>query len=170
MKTIIVAEQAPFPVSNILVRFCEEYGGALISSPGKCFSTCADPIYNIILTDGSAKISLPGSTVIFAEDNYDNFNIDLSGCTAVINRYDFNALRIAEHYGCTAMICSISGNDTLTISSSDDDSCLISLNRSIKTPRGITEPCEYIFRRFNDAPDEIILSCGAALLCCGTRL
>ena len=166
MNTIIIIENKPYPLSRTLLYYCSGMGGAELYSPRRCFRTKADPNFHMILTDASAKITLPGSIVLFGNDSLSHCRTDLNGCTAVIHRFNYPALRIAEHSQCDTVSYSISGNDTLTLAGSSDDEVFLSLRRSILTSGGVIEPFDFLLKKQPGAADESILACAAVLLLC----
>lgn len=166
MHTIIIIENNPYPLCKTLLYYCSGMGGAELYSPFHCFRTSITPAFRLILTNVSAKIRLPGSIVLLGNCDYSHCRTDLTGCTAVTDRFNLPALRIAQSYHCDTISYSVSGNDTLTLSGSAEDSVLLSLRRSIITPDRILEPFDFLLKKQPDTPDEAILASAAVLLLC----
>ena len=168
-KIIICGDGKDRAITRKLVDLCSRYGGAMVCGRN-IYETCRRPEYIIVCTDTLAGISCSSCVVILGSDPAGK-DVWLRDSVCVIDASDIRAVRFAEELGLPSVGCSVSGSDTVTLSSVsiENDFC-ISLNRSLevvgsKGREKVDGSQEFIIRSSGEIYP--ILACGAALLLTG---
>lgn len=129
-KIIICGDGQDSPVTKKLVSLCSRYGGAAVCGRN-IFETCLFPEYLIVCTDSLSGVSCRNCVVILGEEPAGRAD-RLRDSICVIDASHSRSVKFAEELGLPSVGCSVSGSDTLTLSSVsiENDYC-ISLNRTL---------------------------------------
>ncbi|MDO4743293.1 MAG: hypothetical protein Q4B04_04585 [bacterium] len=86
----------------------------------------------------------------------------------VVSSQNTEVLELLRKSGTMAVVCGLSGRDTLTLSSRGQRSSVVALLRSVKTLSGrVIEPCEYPVSMGRNVKDYSLLAFCAVLIVCG---
>lgn len=169
---IILGDYSSGILTETIIDFCSANGGVLYSGGSRLYKTNEAPAFQIFSLISVSELNMPGSIVVFGS-SLDGISedIDLYGCTAVLDSSNAAALRRVSMYGCGAVGCSMSGHDTLTVSGMTDESTImLSLRRTLKTAGGMIEPYDFIVKIQPDTPVYPVLAAAAVILLSGTEL
>lgn len=165
MNTLLLCgKKAARPVADRILPALRRRGGVLTLCAGEIELPARFETAVVQYTGGECLLS-PGCVAILCRD------AEFPPCPPpdllAVTANDPRALRFLAQEGLTGVTCG-GEMDTLCFSAHrDTERVMLSLQRSLRTPAGLTvEPCEFRFcRRGSD--DETVLLSAAALLLCG---
>ncbi len=169
-KVVICGDSDSGILTQTIVRACSNSGGVLYCDGKKMNEMVQNPEFIIlslpVLTEMNCRdgILILGNTL-----THINQNIDLYGMIPVVDTSDRAALHFLSKKRISAVGCSMSSYDTLSLSGVKDfSSKLVSLQRSIRTVEGcILEPHEFVVRLSEEIPVYPLLAACAVLLLSG---
>lgn len=158
-------------LTSEIVRACSENGGALVCDGDRIYSTCEEPSFLIFSVCTLSDLYIPDCIVVLGKALLQiRDDIDLSGNICIIDGENSDSIRFAAAVKADVIGCSMSGHDSLTVSSfGEDGTAIITLRRSIDTSCCHIEPCEFkVKRKENNNIYPLLASCAVLML--GGRL
>lgn len=143
---ILYGDKKDLTINSKLRRTLSRYGGVLhVTGPSISDYGCDIPEFVLFDLEDLRNIQLNHAILIFkSRQKIEPATISLSdGVVAVVEPENKEALALLRESNAVALTCGMSGRSTLTISSIDETSAVISLQRETKTLNGILiEPSE----------------------------
>ena len=153
-------------LTSEIVRVCSENGGALVCDGNRIYTTCKEPYCLIFSVCALSDLYIPDCIVVLGKALLQIRNdIDLTGNICIIDGENSDSIHFAANVKADVIGCSMSGHDSLTVSSfGEDGSAIVTLRRSINTGSFQAEPCEFRVKRRIDDNIYPMLAAGAVLL------
>lgn len=168
-KIIILGDSGSKAVTKAVIRVCTAYGGAFVIDDDRIYETSEEPQFLVLTSDGGKEI-LCGDTVILGSSaetvNIDRIRTDQA--VMVIDSGNKKLLAKLKNRRIAAIGCSMSAQDTLSISCSGFPVKMVSLQRNIAISGGHTaEPQEFTVRLSEETEVYPLLAACAVLLMSG---
>lgn len=149
-----------------IVRICSENGGAAVFDGDRIYRTQDNPYFIICSVNTLSDFYIPDSIIVLGKALIQiRQDIDLCSCICIIDAGNSDSVSLAAKLGASVIGCSMSGRDTLSVSSfNEDNTALVTLRRSIITNGGIIEPCEFTVSGRSEENVYPLLAAAAVLL------
>ena len=130
-------------LTKAIVRGCTRQGGALVLDGTSLYETCPSPDFCVMSVNSLSELHCRGLLVLGRALCQVRPDLSLGKLLSVIESDNANALSVLQQSGSPVIGCSMSPQDTLTLSCREEDTALVSLQRSVHTLSGaLIEPCE----------------------------
>lgn len=165
-EIIILGDKEDKILTKCVTKVCEENGGVLLFEKDSIYQSQENPEFLIDsfhqeyfkIHDDFHRMIIFGEN--FRESKKYLFNHNI---IAVLNPENQEAVKEVGELGCDAIGCSLSGKDTLTLSSLSGNQYLISLMRSIDLKKDWIFPQDFLIRS-NISDFYSILAASAVML------
>ena len=168
-KIVILGDCGSCRLTREVTGLCSKNGGVLFIGGGKIFRTSENPSYLVVGASELSQLELPGSIIVLGKKlGGISRDIDLSAHICVLDAENKDSLLFASGCGAQALGCSMSGHDSMTVSSfGEDGQIVIALRRSVRTDSGTISPGEFSIYASPDDNIYPVLAAKASLLVSG---
>ncbi len=153
-------------IKDSIIRAGSSYGKIQLYN-GKVLNFNQAPDFNIYESEQIPKTSGTKGILIF-KNNFKNILdfVNINNFIPVVDTYNTEAVNILKRANIATISCGMSAKDTLSISSLDYSSALVSLQRNIKTLYdNIIEPHDFVVELKKETlPYPLLASCAMLLL------
>jgi hypothetical protein len=156
-------------VSGALLPALENYGGLRYYGPDRIFERGNSPEFFLYDCGEAPEIGLKSGIILFKNSLQPQKAIHIpSGFLCVLETKNYHAASLLKDTDAAVVTCGTSTKDTLSIASLENDSAVLSLQRSLKTLKGETlEPHDFTVGFSEKRSPHQLLSVCAALLISG---
>lgn len=167
-KIIIYGSSNKNLISNHLCKILESHGGSTCFSNGNIYDYYIDkPKFTVVKTNKLKTLNIIDGVIVFnccKDDCIPNI-VNANGITCIVNSENTNVISKLSSLSIPAIIFGMSAKDTITLSSIDHSSAVISIQREIILQSGKhIEPCEFIVNNVDDLSDDEVLMIGLILI------
>lgn len=164
-KVVIIGDDSEKTLSNTIYTACAAYGS--VSWAGEKSS-----VSDFCIESDTKNVKSGHYDVMVLGENLNMENPLPQANICILDSGNKQAVHLAQVYHLTALTCSMSPYDTLTVDAiADYENILISLQRDIITPDGmVVEPQDFSLHLEQEMPLYPILASYGVLLSCGVKI
>ena len=168
MTTVILYGKSDGKIAAEISAMLSTYGIMRIDEKG-ITSNISAPRFLIIECSRAEKINLSHGIIVFIGKAEKNNKLHIKGnLRGIVFSTDMDALRIFKNTDVPVITCGMAEEDTLSLSSIQNASANICINRKIKSLKGnIIEPQEQKINIETPITDYSLLAASAILFCSG---
>ncbi|MFU0833826.1 MAG: PNP-UDP-1 domain-containing protein [Oscillospiraceae bacterium] len=169
VNIILCGDVKDTSVSQALISALSTYGGVIYSGPERIFQCGTTPQYLLYEYQTLPQIGLEKGVVLFKNSMLPQKPVSFpSNFLYVLETKNVRAAALLKDSGVTVVTCGTSSKETLSIAGLEEDTAVLSLQRTLKTLEGkMVEPHDFTVKFSGSRSPHQLLSVCAVLLIAG---
>jgi hypothetical protein len=167
VNIILCGDVKDTSVSQALISALSTYGGVIYSSPERVFQSGSTPQYFLFEYETLPEIGLQNGIVLFKNSMLPQKPVALpSDFLYILETKNVRAAAFLKGSGVTVVTCGTSSKETLSIAGLEEDTAVLSLQRTLKTLDGqMVEPHDFTVKFSGSrSPHQLLTVCAVLLI------